>query len=182
MRILLLHDPINSNRQIASRLRAEGFVVETALDGQIADLLHRDYFELIILSAPIPMGEATRTLKLIRKLGWEGHVLFFGNRGSLAGRSECICGGGVSYIHEHCSIEELAVRVHAIQDHDEGGKSHIIQCGGVWLDLFTHSAGLNGVGLDLHYREFSLLELLVRNFGRPGSQSRNSALCLELHV
>jgi two-component system, OmpR family, response regulator len=176
-RILVVEDDTALRDSLAVALRAEGYDVETAADGE-AGLACLDSFrpDLAVLDVRLPAGPDG--LELARELRARGDapVLFLS---ALSAEQDRIAGfeaGGDDYLTKPFSTSELLLRVKALLRRAGRLEAQAWQVGDLVVDEAARTAVREGVDLELTRTEFDLLVALGRNVGTVVSKSRLLAI------
>lgn len=166
MRILLVEDETELLRITAKSFREEGYAVDEAADG-IAGLLKATTWEYdaIVLDIMLPKMDGVALLAKLRKTK-KTPVLLLTARDAVADRVKGLDAGADDYLVKPYSLAELLARVRALIRRSANQPSPLIQIGGVTLDTAAKRVSVDGVDVELTAREYSLLELLVRQRGK----------------
>ena len=73
--------------------------------------------------------------------------------------------GADDYIAKPFGVMEMIARVKALLRRSAGAEEDVMTCGGVTLDSVKRMVTADGVPVDLTYKEFELLRLLMKNHG-----------------
>ncbi len=169
-RILVVDDDKQIVRLVQSYLERAGYQVLTAYDGERAlHAIRRERPDLMVLDLMLPDRD-----------GWEITRIVRGNE-SLATLpiimltaqvedTNKIVGlelGADDYIVKPFNPHEVVARVRAVLRRTGGAPviSHVIQAGGLRMDLDRHEVTLDGVSIELTPTEFDLLKLLLEQRG-----------------
>lgn len=167
MRLLIVED----NRDLAAALyrllSAEGHVVESAPDGDIADaMLRTDRFDLVVLDIGLPHIDGFSLLRHLRRRASDTAVLILTARGALDDRVRGLDLGADDYMTKPFDSSELEARIRALLRRRAGAKGNLVRVSGLTLDVAARRIGIGDTPLDLPKREFDLLEALILRAGR----------------
>ncbi len=170
-RVLLVEDDRQLAEMVSGLLVEEGYLVETALDGQSG--LHRGLtgqFEVMIIDRGLPVVEGLDLLRALREHAVVTPALVLTARGALADRVEGLDAGAEDYLVKPFEVPELLARVRALhRRHRSAAVS--LPVGGRMLDLSTRAVVDAHGEVTLSERECALLALLARSprqvFTRP---------------
>jgi two-component system, OmpR family, response regulator len=175
-RILLIDDDSQLVALLSEYLTRDGFAVTTASDGMrgTAEALSGNY-SIAVLDVMMPRMNGLDVLRAIRRESTLP-VLMLTARGDDADRVTGLELGADDYVTKPCTPRELAARLRAILRRTTPGSapgrsSGPLTCGALTLWPEQRRAQWVGEPLVLTSTEFSVLELLLRNAGRPVSKA-----------
>ena len=174
MRILIVEDERKIARALGRALKNEKYAVDISYDGTDAYAMAEmiDY-DLLILDRMIP-GDYDG-LSLTKKLREEGKnvpILLLTALGATQDKTEGLDGGADDYLTKPFALDELLARVRALLRRPQTSVETVLRVADLSLDLHTHEVLRNNQKIELTNKEFSLLEYLVRNTGRPVSKEQ----------
>lgn len=174
MRILIVEDERKIARALGRALKNEKYAVDISYDGTDAYAMAGmiDY-DLLILDRMIP-GDYDG-LSLTKKLREEGKnvpILLLTALGATQDKTEGLDGGADDYLTKPFALDELLARVRALLRRPQTSVETVLRVADLSLDLNTHEVLRNNQKIELTNKEFSLLEYLVRNAGRPVSKEQ----------
>lgn len=164
MRILVVEDELAISDFIERGLRAEGYAVSCAHDGEAAELkaLSGDY-ALVLLDVLLPKKNGLAVLKAIRARQADLPVIMLTARGEIGDRVEGLDMGANDYVVKPFSFEELMARVRA-QLRQPGQRDAVeLEVGDIKLNFRTRRVERAGNEVRLTAREFELLAYLMRH-------------------
>lgn len=179
--VLVVEDEINLLEAIKYNLEKEGFVVETATDGEEGlELVQSARPDLMVLDIMLPKMDGLEVCRIIRKQSLVP-ILMLTARSQEIDRVVGLEIGADDYVTKPFSMRELMARVRALLRRskvvDASKKetpNKLIVSGNLTVDTDSHVARLRDQPLQLKPREFKLLALLASNKGR--ALSRNHIL------
>ncbi len=175
MRILLVEDEPTLNLQVARKLKAEGYVVEVAVNGR--DALHlgmENDFDAVILDLGLPLLDGLSVLSRWRGAGRAMPVLILTARGDWHERVAGIDAGADDYLVKPFHMEELLARLRALIRRSAGQASNVLVCGRLRVDIRRAEASVDGQRLMLTSHEFKVLAYLMQRRGEVVSRSELS--------
>ena len=175
MRLLLVEDEPTLNQQVATGLRAEGYLVEAVGNGQ--DALHlglEEDFAAAVLDLGLPGMDGLSVLKHWRRRGRNLPVLILTARGDWHERVAGIDAGADDYLAKPFHMEELLARLRALLRRLGEHASAQWQCGPILLDTRQARVLVDGMPLQLTSHEFKLLSLLMQRKGEVLSRTELS--------
>ena len=173
MKLLIVEDDHEIAGFIKKGFIQEGFAVDHAADGEegLALALMEPY-DAAIIDLMLPKLSGISIIETLRKRHINLPVLILSARRSLDDRVRGIQKGGDDYLVKPFAFSELLVRIQALIRRSSGITEASGLCvGDLSLDLLTRKVVRDGVSIDLQPREFSLLEYMMRNVGRPVSKT-----------
>ena len=170
MHLLLIEDDERLGRVLKRLLEEDRHVVDVATDGQSGlDFAESDGIEIVILDVGLPDINGLEVARRIRKRGSDMAILMLTARDTVNDRVAGLDAGADDYLIKPFAYEELAARVRALARRAEPGPRRAeprIQVGPIVLDETGRRVTVDGRGVDLSPREFSLLECLIRHPGQ----------------
>ena len=172
MRILLVEDDERIAMDVSKALRAAGYVVEHATNGEDGWFLgDTENFAAIVLDLGLPKLDGLTVLKRWRERGCETPVLVLTARGSWNERVEGIDAGADDYLPKPFQLEELLARLRSIIRRSGGHASSVLKAGRVSLDERAMTIKIDDVAIDLSTLEYRLVAYLMHRRGQVVPQS-----------
>ena len=172
MRILVVEDDVNLNRQIKDALTEGGYAVDVAFDGEEGHFLgDTEPYDAIILDIGLPELDGVTVLEKWRGAGRGMPVLILTARDRWSDKVAGIDAGADDYVTKPFHVEEVLARIRALIRRAAGHSSSEIICGPVRLDTKTSKAVVNGVALKLTSHEYRLLAYLMHHMGEVISRT-----------
>ena len=145
MRILLIEDDENLNRQLAQMLRESDYVVDCAYDGVEGHFLgDTEPYDAVILDIGLPALDGVSILEKWRAAGRKMPVLILTARDRWSDKVAGIDAGADDYVTKPFHIEEVMARIRALIRRAAGHAASTISCGPIALDVKASKATLNG--------------------------------------
>ncbi|MGD9810912.1 MAG: response regulator transcription factor [Sphingobium sp.] len=173
MHILIVEDDEEIAAHIRAGLKGQGHDAMMAGDGHEGlKIAETGNFDLIVLDRMLPSLDGIELLAALRKSGVDAPVLMLTARGSIEDRVTGLSAGADDYLVKPFAIAELLARVEALgrrsRQPDNGG---ISVAGSIRLNRMSRQVTRAGRDIPLHPREFEILDMLMRHFGRPVPRS-----------
>ena len=167
-RVLVAEDEAALAFGLKIDLEAEGYLVETAADGETAVQRARGgEFDLILLDLMLPRKDGLEVLRELRRAGVRTHVIILTARAQEAEKILGLETGADDYITKPFSPRELRARVRAALRRSTSAESPAsYRFGEVEVDFTRHEVRRQGSPVDLTPLEFNLLAAFCRNRGR----------------
>ena len=174
MRLLLIEDTGDVAEAVARSFALRGDAVDHAATLTEADgFLRAQPYDVVILDIGLPDGEGTEVLRALRARGDGTPVLMLTARGAVEDRVAALDLGADDYMVKPFDLRELQARVRALARRGAGGeRAGTLSFGRLEFDPAGRELSVAGVPVVLTRREFSLLEILLRNRGRVVPKER----------
>lgn len=174
--ILVVEDEADLGEMMRYNLEAEGFRVETALDGDEAAIrLQEQVPDLILLDWMLP---GLSGIELCRR--WRARdetarvpIIMLTARGEEEERVRGLATGADDYVVKPFSIPELLARINALLRRSSPQLiAGVLKAGDLELDRTSHRVRRSGREIHLGPTEYRLLEYLMRHPGRVYSREQ----------
>jgi heavy metal response regulator len=171
MRILVVEDEKRIADFLGRGLESGGYAVDVAPDGQSGlDFVHATDYDLIIMDMMLPDMDGFKLLEKIRNRKTNPPILILSARGAVEDRVRGLELGADDYLTKPFAFVELLARVRVLLRRGQPTPERLI-VGELTLDCIRRKVTRNGENIDLAPKEFSILEYLMRNKGRPLSRT-----------
>lgn len=172
MRILIVEDQSDILRHVKRALEREDHEVTIAEDGPSAvERVMERRFDLIVLDLNLPGFDGMEVMKRISPMDARPRVLMLTARGEINDRVSGLNSGADDYLTKPFDMKELIARVEALGRRVlPGVDDNILEANDLVLDVLNRKASRRGERVDLSPREFSLLQVLMREPGRAFSR------------
>jgi two-component system response regulator MprA len=171
-RVLVVDDDPPLRRMLARTLSAEGYEVTVAPDGGAALLAaERSAPDVIVLDVAMPVIDGLSVCRRLRSRGLPTPILMLTARDAVTDRVAGLEAGADDYLVKPFAVPELIARLHALTRRGKGSEERLAYAD-LGLDLATRTATRGSRALELTGREAALLELLLREPGRPVTRER----------
>jgi len=172
MRILVVEDDTDLNRQLSEALKEAGYVVDSATDGEEGHFLgDTEPYDLVVLDIGLPVLDGISVLEKWRRDGRLMPVLILTARDRWSDKVQGIDAGADDYVAKPFHIEEVLARVRALVRRAAGHASNEIECGPVRLDSRAGRVTVDGNPVKLTSHEYRVLEYLMHHRDRVVSRS-----------
>jgi len=172
MRILVVEDDRNLNRQLVAALEDAGYVVDKAFDGEEGHFLgDTEPYDAVILDIGLPQMDGISVVERWRRAGRKTPVLMLTARDRWSDKVAGIDAGADDYVAKPFHMEEVLARLRALIRRAAGHASSELICGPLRLDTKASKADLNGMPLKLTSHEFRLLAYLMHHMGEVISRT-----------
>ncbi len=172
MRILVVEDDVNLNRQLKEALTEGGYVVDVAFDGEEGHFLgETEPYDAIVLDIGLPQMDGLSVLEEWRRAGKTTPVLLLTARDRWSDKVQGIDAGADDYVAKPFHMEEVLARVRALVRRAAGLASNEIVAGSVRLDARSGKVTVDGQSVKLTSHELRLLSYLMHHKGKVVSRT-----------
>jgi two-component system OmpR family response regulator len=172
MRILVVEDDTNLNRQIKDALTEGGYAVDVAFDGEEGHYLgDTEPYDAVVLDIGLPQMDGLSVLEEWRRAGRSMPVLLLTARDRWSDKVQGIDAGADDYVAKPFHMEELLARLRALVRRAAGHSSNEITAGPVRLDVKAGKVTVDGQAIKLTSHELRLLSYLMHHKGKVVSRT-----------
>jgi two-component system copper resistance phosphate regulon response regulator CusR len=172
MRILVVEDDAKTVAYLKRGLIENGFVVDTAPDGEEGShLACTGSYDVIILDVMLPRRDGWTVLADIRAADVPASVLFLTANDAVNDRVQGLELGADDYLVKPFAFSELLARVRNLVRRAPQRQPAGLRLADLEIDSVRHRASRGGRSLELTPKEFLLLSLLVRRTGEVLSRT-----------
>lgn len=182
MRILVVEDEKKIAEFLRKGLKAEGYAVDVAADGEQGHFLAgTETYDLVILDLRLPKMDGITLCRTLRKEKFAGPILMLTARDTVKDKVLGLDSGANDYLTKPFDFEELLARVRVLLRTPRAAEPSRLQAGDLVLDLLTHTVERASKPIPLTAKEFSLLEYLMRNAGTVVSRTMIAEHVWDVH-
>lgn len=172
MRALIIEDEIQLQQQIATRLKADNFVVDVTDKGKEGLFFASEYpVDVAIIDIGLPEMSGIEIIKKLRQSGSKLPILILTARSRWQDKVEGLEAGADDYLVKPFQMEELLARINALLRRASNSASDNICYGPVCIIPDSQQASLNETPLELTEFEYKILEYLMRRHAKVISKS-----------
>jgi two-component system OmpR family response regulator len=172
MRILIVEDDKDLNRQLSEAFVDAGYVVDKAFDGEEGYFLgDTEPYDAVVLDIGLPQMDGISVVERWRRDGRKMPVLILTARDRWSDKVAGIDAGADDYVAKPFHIEEVLARMRALIRRAAGHASSELACGPLRLDTKASKADVDGKPLKLTSHEFRLLAYLMHHMGEVVSRT-----------
>ncbi|MFC1967483.1 response regulator transcription factor [Chloroflexota bacterium] len=166
--ILVVDDDPSILRLVCTNLRARGYNVSSAVDGEEAlEAVERDFVDLIILDLMMPKLDGVEVCRRIRE--WSDvPIVVLSARGDEKGKVECLELGADDYLTKPFGIAELMARIKTAMRHSDTNRGGVAMpttftSGDLEINFAMRRVTVGGREIKLTPTEYSVLQQLAVN-------------------
>jgi two-component system, OmpR family, response regulator len=172
MRLLVVEDDPDINRQLVTALQDSGYVVDSAKDGEEGHYLgETEPYDAVVLDLGLPVLDGVSVLEKWRRAGKKMPVLILTARDRWSDKVAGFDAGADDYVAKPFHMEEVLARVRALLRRSAGHATSELVCGPVSLDTKSARVIVNGMAVKLTSLEFRLLAYLMHHKGKVVSRT-----------
>jgi two-component system alkaline phosphatase synthesis response regulator PhoP len=196
-RVLLIEDEPGLQLVISDRLKAEGYQVETAADGEEGfSRAAGEPFDIIVLDVMLPKRDGFDVARSLRQQGVQTPILMLTARGQVVDRVVGLKLGADDYLTKPFEMVELLARLEALLRRappSAGVSLERYQFADVVVNVRKAEVTRNGMPVELSAKEFQLLRYFIEHRGATvsrdellhevwGYQNTPSTRTVDVHV
>jgi two-component system, OmpR family, response regulator len=168
VRLLVVEDDPDLNRQLTTALTDAGYVVDRAFDGEGGHFLgDSEPYDAVILDIGLPKMDGISVLEAWRRAGRAMPVLILTARDRWSDKVQGFDAGADDYVAKPFHLEEVLARIRALLRRarllSEPGEAGGFERGRLKMDFGTYEAFIDGSRLEMTLREFELLRFFVQH-------------------
>src|SRR3954466_4331092 len=172
MRVLLVEDDKDLQRQLVTALQDQGYVVDAARDGEEGHFLgDTEPYYAVVLDLGLPVLDGVGVLEQWRKAGRKMPVLILTARDRWSDKVAGFDAGADDYLAKPFYTEELLARVRALLRRAAGLATSEIEVGPLRIDTRSSRVTFDGNPVKLTSLEYRLLAYLAHHRGRVVSRT-----------
>ncbi|MBI4697706.1 MAG: response regulator transcription factor [Nitrospirae bacterium] len=172
MRILLVEDEKNVARFIKKGLTEEFYTVEVAVNGKDGLFMASNAaYDLIILDVMLPDIDGMELCKRLRSSNIKTPIMMLTAVDAVESKVKGLDIGADDYLTKPFVFEEFLARIRSLLRRSTSGENSL-KVADLTLDPVKHEVWRKENRIDLTWKEFALLEYLMRNQDRIVSRTR----------
>jgi two-component system, OmpR family, response regulator len=172
MRLLVVEDDKDLNRQIVASLEQAGYAVDRAYDGEEGLFLgETEPYDAVVLDLGLPTIDGVSVLQAWRRAGKVMPILILTARDRWSDKVSAFDAGADDYVVKPFHVEELLARLRALLRRASGHATSELTCGPLLLDTRSSRVVVEGTPIKLTSHEFRLLSYLMHHQGRVVSRT-----------
>ena len=172
MRLLVVEDDRDLNRQLVKAFEQAGYAVDEAFDGEEGEFFgETEPYDAVVLDIGLPGKDGVAVLEAWRKAGRKMPVLVLTARDRWSEKVQAFDAGADDYVTKPFHLEEVLARLRALVRRASGHASSDLICGPVRIDTRTSRVSVNDVTIKLTSLEYRLISYLMHHAGRVVSRT-----------
>ena len=172
MKILIIEVEKALSESIATYLKGEDYICETAADFKTARQKTEQFeYDCILLDINLPGGNGLDILKELKANGQMDGVLIISAKNSLDDKVAGLKLGADDYLPKPFHLSELSARIAAIIRRKNFDGSTLVKFNNITIDTLAKQVSINNNTLDLTKKEYELLLYFISNKRRVISKN-----------
>jgi two-component system, OmpR family, response regulator len=172
VRVLIVEDDPDLNRQLVAALSGGGYAVDSAKDGEDGYFLgDTEPYDVVILDLGLPKMDGISILEQWRRSGKKFPVIILTARDRWSDKVAGMDAGADDYLAKPFHMEELLARVRAQLRRSAGHAKAELESGGLRLDTKSARVTYEGQSVKLTSHEYRLLAYLMHHNERVVSRT-----------
>ena len=172
MRILLVEDDETLAAIVTDFLHKQHYAVDVAIDGELGwNFLATYTYDLILLDVMLPKLDGMSLCRKIRNAGQQIPILLLTAKQTSDDKVMGLDVGADDYLVKPFDLRELAARIRAVLRRSGSALAPLLTWGELHFDPSSCRVTYAGQSLNLSNKEYSLLELFLRNSRRVLNRS-----------
>jgi DNA-binding response OmpR family regulator len=172
MRILLVEDDVHLAEALEEVLTDQLYAVDVVTDGEAAwEQVKTIEYDLLLLDVMLPKLDGISLCHRLRSHGYSRPILLITARDTSTDKVKGLDAGADDYIVKPIDLPELLARIRAGLRRGSVSASPVLEWGSLQLDPSTYEVTYMEQPLRLTPKEYSILELFIRNGRRVLSRS-----------
>ena len=164
MQILIVEDDIRLAQAVGKILEENGYQVDMVHDGQAGlDYAESGIYDVIILDVMLPKMDGFEVAKRLRRANVNTPVLMLTARGQIPDKIEGLDSGADDYMTKPFSPAELLAHLRALTRRTGQVVFETLTFADLELNLESHDLSREGKSINLSFKEFSIMNILMAN-------------------
>lgn len=172
-RILIVAGDAELSAFLAYELREHRYIADVVHDPEeaLSVLQGKVWYDLLVLDLNLPKLDGITLIHRIRPVLPRLPLLVLTGRSAVEDKVRAFAAGADDYVTKPFVLSELLARMHALMRRNSGVIPNCSRVADLTLYREERRVERNGRRIDLTPREFAILEVMMRNVGRPVSRA-----------
>ena len=171
MRVLIIEDEHKIANALKRVFQQEHYAVDVCYDGEEGLAMGTNQpYDIMIIDLGLPKKDGLEVIKELRQQSVHAPVIVLTAKGSTSEKVAGLDAGADDYILKPFAMDEVLARVRALLRRPADQQTTVLEAEDLTLNTTTYEVKRGGKVIPLTSKEFSLLEYLLRNKGRPLSK------------
>ena len=164
MQILIVEDDVRLAQAVAKILEENNYQVDTVHDGQSGlDYAESGIYDVVILDVMLPKKDGFTVAKELRRKNVNTPLLMLTARAQIPDKIEGLDSGADDYMTKPFSPAELLAHLRALTRRTGQVVFENLEFADLKLNLESHDLSREGKSINLSFKEFSIMQILMTN-------------------
>ena len=164
MQILIVEDDVRLASAVSKILEENNYQVDVVYDGQSGfDYAVTGIYDVVILDVMLPKMDGFEVAKRLRRANVDTPVLMLTARAQIPDKIEGLDSGADDYMTKPFSPAELLAHLRALTRRKGQVIFEQLEFGDLTLNLESHDLSRDRKSINLSFKEFSILQVLMAN-------------------
>ena len=164
MQVLIVEDDIRLAQAVGKILEENGYQVDMVHDGQSGlDYAESGIYDVIILDVMLPKIDGFEVARRIRRANVDTPLLMLTARSQIPDKIEGLDSGADDYMTKPFSPAELLAHLRALTRRTGQVVFETLAFADLELNLESHDLSREGKSINLSFKEFSIMSILMAN-------------------
>ena len=164
MQILIVEDDVRLASAVSKILEENNYQVDVVYDGQSGfDYAVTGIYDVVILDVMLPKMDGFEVAKQLRRANVDTPVLMLTARAQIPDKIEGLDSGADDYMTKPFSPAELLAHLRALTRRKGQVIFEQLEFGDLTLNLESHDLSRDRKSINLSFKEFSILQVLMAN-------------------
>lgn len=171
MKVLIAEDDAALCLFLKKSLELEGNTVQCVADGVAArDSIRAEEPDLLLLDLGLPQTDGMDVLRDLHGFAASMSIVVLTGRSEISNKIECLNLGADDYLVKPFSLYELLARCRAVRRRRSSASDGLLKHGDLRMNRIAREVVFQARPIELTAKEFTLLEYLLLQRGRPVSR------------
>ncbi len=164
MRILVVEDNQKLAKYIKQMFEEDGYAVDTASDGESGERMAQSgVYDLVVLDIMLPLKDGIAVCRDLREENNTVPIIMLTSKGDIDDKVLGLDSGADDYMLKPFEMKELMARTRSLLRRPQETFAGQLEVQDLILDNAQHSVTKKGKHLSLTFKEYAILEYLMRN-------------------
>ena len=171
MHVLIVEDDVRLAQAVGKILEENDYQVDMVHDGQSGfDYAETGIYDVVILDVMLPKMDGFEVARELRRKGVDTPLLMLTARGAIPDKIEGLDSGADDYMTKPFSPAELLAHLRALTRRQGQVVFETLEFADLKLNLESHDLSCGAKSINLSFKEFSLINILMANKGQAVSK------------
>jgi two-component system response regulator PhoP len=172
MRLLLIEDDLDLQKNLNEHLVAANYLVDLVSDGETGLFQGKEYpYDAAIIDVGLPIIDGISVIRLLRESNIDFPILVLTARDSWQDKVAGLDAGADDYLTKPFQAEELLARLNALIRRSAGQASPLIKNGPLTVNTKSLQVKVNDKAVKLSSSEYKLLEYMMLHLDEVTSKA-----------